>query len=167
MIPKELDNHLISRLLQHSGFRWDPSSFEPMVAFFEHEPKEHQQAFINASKSMSNAQFEKTVYWGIISGHVCSRDKRCLICASPSGLQVHHTSYEHRGEEHRYLNELRSLCRPCHTVQHQHLVTAQAHGMQRINPGMSLDQLKRQIFSDAAERRYTANRRRNIRSPWD
>ena len=167
MIPSEPDNHIISRLLRPSGFRWDPSTFAPMVAFFENEPKEHQLEFIGASNAMPNSRFERTVYWGIISGHIVSRDKRCMNCASPSSLHVHHLTYEHRGQEHRFLNDLRALCRQCHTAQHRHMITAQAKGMQRLNPGISLEQLERKIVSDVTERRYTANRRRGIRSQWE
>ena len=37
-------------------------------------------------------------------------------------VDVHHKTYEHHGQEHRYLGDLVLLCRNCHSKFHDKLV---------------------------------------------
>lgn len=69
---------------------------------------------------MNYQDFLMTPYWKLIreiklkqSGFHCSR------CQDTRSLQIHHTTYEHRGSEHRYLYELRVLCSGCHKFTHK------------------------------------------------
>ena len=92
-------NVLIDRLLKYSGFRWDPSSFAPMVGLIQSRPAIEQLQMADAARAMELYDFEKTVYWGIISGAIVSRDKRCRNCAYPARLTVHHVTYVNLGRE--------------------------------------------------------------------
>jgi hypothetical protein len=45
-------------------------------------------------------------------------EHRCQLCNSGEGLQVHHRTYERLGCEK--MSDLLVLCRPCHTLFHEH-----------------------------------------------
>jgi hypothetical protein len=58
-------------------------------------------------------------YWGDVRAAVLERDEnQCQLCLSESCLQVHHKTYEHRGLEHIYLDDLITLCVSCHQKFH-------------------------------------------------
>jgi 5-methylcytosine-specific restriction endonuclease McrA len=64
-------------------------------------------------------QFLKSPYWTKVKQAVLSRDNhRCVKCGYTRGLQIHHTSYNHKGLEHDNLSELMTLCGDCHQVIH-------------------------------------------------
>jgi hypothetical protein len=57
-------------------------------------------------------RFLDTAYWRTVSAYVIHRQgKQCALCPNTRGIQVHHKTYDHHGEEHRYLNDLIGLCR--------------------------------------------------------
>jgi hypothetical protein len=161
-------NLLIDRLLAHSGFRWDPSAWTPMVEFFKAQSLDDQAEFVEVGKAMPLSRYEKTVYWGIISGHMVSRDKRCRNCANPHGLQVHHSTYEHQGWEHMHLGDLVTLCFLCHASRHQHMTLRLAREqIKKCGSGETLNEVVRNLNRDTEYRRLNARENRNRRSPWD
>jgi hypothetical protein len=63
-------------------------------------------------------------YWQTVSTAVKKRGGyRCQVCNSQHDLQAHHRTYEHRGSEMEYLDDLICLCRRCHMIFHQGGVT--------------------------------------------
>lgn len=61
----------------------------------------------------------KTDYWKAVTNAVKKRaGYRCQVCNSQHDLQAHHRTYEHRGHELDYLDDLICLCRRCHGVFH-------------------------------------------------
>lgn len=61
----------------------------------------------------------KTDYWKIVAEAVKKRaDYRCQLCNSQHDLCAHHRTYDHRGNELNYLNDLVCLCRRCHEIFH-------------------------------------------------
>jgi 5-methylcytosine-specific restriction endonuclease McrA len=42
---------------------------------------------------------------------------RCVVCNSPNRLEVHHRTYQRRGNEDR--TDLTVLCRRCHSLFHE------------------------------------------------
>lgn len=61
----------------------------------------------------------KTDYWKKVSEAVKKRaEYRCQLCNSQHDLCAHHRTYEHRGNELNYLNDLVCLCRRCHEIFH-------------------------------------------------
>jgi hypothetical protein len=71
-------------------------------------------------KNMNYYDFLKTPYWKIVSKKAkefCGY--RCMLCNSSNNLHTHHRTYEHHGEEHRYIKEdLIVLCKECHSKFH-------------------------------------------------
>ena len=157
-------NLLIERLLIISGFRWDPSNFMPMYQFFDAQPREHREQFVAMSKSMENAAFEKTIYWGIVSGWKVLLQDRCESCSIPSRLIVHHLSYEHRGEEHLHLEDLKVLCRDCHAAIH---VDSEATKRAIHGEDKTMDELRREIIKTALDKRDRATTYRHYRSQYE
>lgn len=51
--------------------------------------------------------------------------RRCEECGSKEKLQVHHKTYERRGQE--LASDLKVLCRDCHETHHLREVIAEAH----------------------------------------
>lgn len=43
---------------------------------------------------------------------------KCEKCGSTSSLQLHHTTYEHHGDEMNHLEDLVVMCRECHEREH-------------------------------------------------
>ena len=73
-------------------------------------------------KNMPYKQFLQTHYWTIVRNYkLYLVGYKCNLCGSSSILNVHHKSYEHHGEEHKYLEDLIVLCQPCHGKFHDKL----------------------------------------------
>lgn len=67
-------------------------------------------------------EYLKSPYWDSVRNLVWKRaEGRCENhrCGG-AGARIHHKSHEHRGEEHRYLEDLRLLCEDCYTDTQQH-----------------------------------------------
>lgn len=73
-------------------------------------------------KAMPYKEFLQSRYWAIVRGYVrYKRRETCELCAETRNLQVHHRSYQHRGEEYRHLEDLVLLCSTCHARHHDKL----------------------------------------------
>jgi len=107
----------LDSFLRESGYRWDPSAFTPLCRAWANATDQERFDFIANVQMMSYDEFLKTIYWGIVSGWKVHIQKNCG-CGSRWGLQVHHGTYAHHGEEHRYLNDLIVKCRLCHKEIH-------------------------------------------------
>lgn len=61
----------------------------------------------------------KTDYWKAVSDAVKKRaGYRCQLCNSQHDLAAHHRTYDHRGREMEFLDDLTCLCRRCHEIFH-------------------------------------------------
>lgn len=82
--------------------------------------KKYKDSDKNLYLGMDYKSFLKTWYWRAISRHIrYKHDFTCYQCGKKGGnLHVHHLSYEHHGEEHRYLEDLVLLCDNCHKEIH-------------------------------------------------
>jgi hypothetical protein len=64
-------------------------------------------------------QYLTTDYWKAVSDALKKRDGyRCRLCNSQHDLTAHHRTYDHRGNELDYLEDLTCLCRRCHEIFH-------------------------------------------------
>lgn len=63
------------------------------------------------------AIFLQTEAWRTLSAAVITRDGECQGCGSLRRLQAHHVRYPARVED-TTLDDLRTLCRTCHRVEH-------------------------------------------------
>lgn len=88
-----------------------------MQAFREATEGEREE-FRKAACAMKYNRYTRTVYWGVIRGKILSERPICAYCGARNGLQVHHITYMHRGEEYAYLEDLDMLCAICHKAQH-------------------------------------------------
>jgi hypothetical protein len=65
------------------------------------------------------AAFLRSEYWKHVQEAVAVRDDgKCRRCGA-RGLQVHHKTYEHKGEELEHLEDLELLCAACHAFEHR------------------------------------------------
>lgn len=72
-------------------------------------------------RTMPYDQYLQTSHWKTLRLKKLEEvGRRCQLCNSEDRLDVHHRSYEHRGEEP--LNDLTVLCRPCHAKFHGKMV---------------------------------------------
>lgn len=68
-------------------------------------------------KTMPYAEYLKTDHWKQRAAYARrSAGFRCQLCNAGGELNVHHRTYERRGEEH--YSDLIVLCRPCHEKFH-------------------------------------------------
>lgn len=69
-------------------------------------------------QSLPYADYLKTYHWWQIREDALERAKRrCQACSNADGLEVHHNSYERRGQEEA--NDVIVLCRECHRRIHE------------------------------------------------
>lgn len=68
---------------------------------------------------MRYKRFLRSEYWKHVR-ELCFElnGKICGVCRVTSRLQVHHTTYDHRGSEHRHMEDLVVLCESCHKEEH-------------------------------------------------
>lgn len=60
-----------------------------------------------------------TTHWQQIRRNALRQAKdRCQLCNTGRRLHVHHRSYEHRGEEQQYMEDVIVLCARCHAKHH-------------------------------------------------
>lgn len=71
-------------------------------------------------KNMNYQDFLKTDYWWAVSSYIRYRaNYSCSLCSKMSSkTHIHHKTYEHRGKEHIYQDDLICLCEDCHSKQH-------------------------------------------------
>ena len=71
-------------------------------------------------KNMVYSDFLKTDYWKCVSKEKKAiSNNKCQMCGSTKKLNVHHNTYIHHGEEHKYINsDLICLCNTCHSKFH-------------------------------------------------
>jgi len=81
----------------------------------------NNQDLLSDLGSMDYKNFLKTPYWYVISQYVRYKDKyKCRLCDAKGYLNVHHKTYEHRGFEIIYTDDLITLCGKCHSHHHDH-----------------------------------------------
>lgn len=62
-------------------------------------------------------EYLESPHWHLVrAAAIVKADYRCQLCNSPDNLQVHHRTYERRGEEK--LSDVTVLCRDCHRKFH-------------------------------------------------
>jgi len=83
----------------------------------------YEVAFIKAISSLEYKEFLQTRYWKIIRELAIEKAcKRCELCYSQTKLNVHHKTYDHHYEEHKYYKtDLIVLCQECHSKFHNKL----------------------------------------------
>lgn len=95
------------------------SSFYRVAESYAPRRKNKTDKKARKRKKMPYAEFLQTPYWQSVRATMLERsDHRCHRCNAREHLQVHHISYEHRGDEMRHLELLVVLCRDCHASVH-------------------------------------------------
>jgi 5-methylcytosine-specific restriction endonuclease McrA len=75
-------------------------------------------SYLAALKAMPYRDYLKSGHWFAVRERTVERDGRaCRICSSTERLNVHHRTYERRGEE--ALEDTITLCQPCHQLFHE------------------------------------------------
>ena len=86
----------------------------------EKQRKEHEiqyQLNLNKLKALPYIEYLQTPHWIKLRDEHLRRSKyRCQICNKNGKLNVHHRTYERRGEED--YKDLVTLCEDCHTLFH-------------------------------------------------
>ena len=77
-------------------------------------------AVMRHNRFLLYSDYQRTLYWY----HVSQRTKwaagyKCSKCGRQENLQAHHLTYEHRGLEAKYPEDLICLCKRCHTEMHE------------------------------------------------
>ncbi len=95
---------------------------KPFTAFswLISEYSAYKEAVYASLKSMPYSQFLKTDYWFIVSSYAKYKaGYKCKFCKSKYRLNTHHSTYENRGRELHYLDDLVVLCHSCHEHHHR------------------------------------------------
>lgn len=79
--------------------------------------EEGRRRQVAAYKAMPYDEYLKTEHWQSARKTILLRDGyRCCVCNSAGPLNVHHRTYERRGEEQP--GDLTTLCQSCHEMFH-------------------------------------------------
>lgn len=75
-------------------------------------------------REMPYKDYLQTDYWKTVRGFVLERDgHRCRLCGRVREegviLHIHHSTYEHRGDEMNHPDDLITLCEDCHKNYHK------------------------------------------------
>lgn len=72
-------------------------------------------------KKMKYEEFLQTDYWKLVSEQArINAHYKCQLCGcNDKKLNVHHNTYEHRGEEFKHMEDLVCLCEDCHNFYHR------------------------------------------------
>lgn len=74
---------------------------------------------VTALRALPYSEYLKTDHWQLTRHATLRRaNYRCQICGETDGLEVHHNTYERRGEE--LPTDLFVLCAACHQLFHEH-----------------------------------------------
>lgn len=111
-IRRIFENHLLS------PGKFDHESeliFFSMCAYLNDRP-----VVVRCLKSIPYRQFLSSLYWSCIKNRLRKIKHYCESCNSFQNLQVHHPSYDFRGEEFIWFNfrKLVMLCSDCHAKHH-------------------------------------------------
>lgn len=81
--------------------------------------KDNSKQESESLKTLPYNEYLKSDYWKKVSS-VVKRNAgfKCSQCGSMKRLEVHHLSYEHKGEEMNHLEDLVCLCHECHSKIH-------------------------------------------------
>ena len=92
------------------------------LAEIERTNAEHEAAIAERRverRVMDYADYLLTPYWGSQrQGALARAQGRCQVCNGDQRLEVHHRTYERRGDERE--DDLIVLCRRCHGLYHEH-----------------------------------------------
>lgn len=81
------------------------------------EQEEARAAVLQRLKTMPYGEYLQTVHWHEVRQAALKRARyHCQICNSSGPLDVHHRTYERRGEE--WNADVIAICRPCHERHH-------------------------------------------------
>lgn len=84
----------------------------------------NEQQRITQLQSMEYSEYLKTPEWAARREQVVERDAYCCrVCNSDKKLEVHHRTYQRRGNED--LNDLTTLCEECHEDFHRRIRQAE------------------------------------------
>ena len=110
---------LLSKFFNDEDAVFFLTSFSLPEDKFEYLEKRLSQEDKRYFRQLKYCDYLRTLYWSIIRSYVFfSRGKKCEKCNESRKLEVHHLSYDHLGEEYKYLNELIILCTACHKLNH-------------------------------------------------
>lgn len=65
------------------------------------------------------AHFLETPYWKAVKKMKLKKQRVCERCGTDRMLQVHHKTYFHHYDEHKWLEDLEVLCNDCHKAKHE------------------------------------------------
>jgi hypothetical protein len=78
---------------------------------------QEQVAEILRLRSLPYPEYLRSEHWQEVRRKTLERDgHQCRICTSRKSLNVHHLTYERRGEEQA--RDVITLCRRCHELEH-------------------------------------------------
>ena len=108
-------------MVPNSFFELDVEGrFAALLLVDEQSAEEQRQLAKSAIKCMPYEDFLETTYWKTVRDYVVHKhDGQCYSCVSAKAVNVHHRTYAHHGEEHRYLTDLMPVCRTCHQILHE------------------------------------------------
>jgi 5-methylcytosine-specific restriction endonuclease McrA len=94
--------------------------FRELEWFSVYTSPDQQRRLEQELRAMPYEEFLKSFYWRAVKAYFLSfMGAYCRECRRKGiPLDVHHTSYEHHGNEHRNLEDLKVLCRECHGKRH-------------------------------------------------
>lgn len=81
--------------------------------------KKYSKSKTKAKRKKVYSEFLQSNYWKNVRQNILIRDNNsCVKCNKKTKLEVHHKTYKNHGKEHLHLDDLITLCRTCHELEH-------------------------------------------------
>lgn len=78
--------------------------------------------------------FLKSDYWRYVRKLAIDRDgKKCTRCNEKKYLHAHHLTYNNHFNEHNHLEDLITLCKDCHKIEHKRLDSVKDNLAEKYN----------------------------------
>lgn len=99
-------------------------------------------------KDLDPKRFYQHPYWRVVRQHYLYTHPSCEYCRERRATKVVHESFDHWGQEHLHLEDLRSSCNYCHQVDHPDLLV-----IERDRQKIVMAQKKRSSYKDKGVKR--------------
>ena len=114
---KDSDEEFVNKYLVPGGDTSD-AQFKEFYKNYFVEKAEISNEVKALISSISYKEFLQTPYWIFIARIKKGQIERCQLCNSDKKLEVHHSTYDIRGNEINHLDKLTVLCHDCHAKYH-------------------------------------------------
>jgi hypothetical protein len=112
-------------------------------------------------KEMPYEAYLRTEHWQLVRREMARKHHgRCQMCGTRGKpINIHHLTYEHRGQEFLHLEDLAALCEDCHRHEHEEGSSNPIHLIATLSRACSMERSQREAANQPQPRSTVKPRR--------